>query len=76
MRQYNIVNVRDTYLINLRKGYTMLYEVYLAMPNGKIYLAKVFNTEKDAKLWIQIRRSLDKRHNTKYKKSYWIEETL
>ena len=54
----------------------MLYEVYLAMPNGKIYLAKIFNTEKDAKLWIQIRRSLDKRHNTKYKKSYWIEETL
>jgi hypothetical protein len=54
----------------------MLYEVYLAMPNGKIYLAKTFETEKEAKLWIQIRRSLDKRHNSKYKKSYWIEETL
>jgi len=63
-------------LINLRKGYTMLYEVYLAMPNGKIYLAKTFETEKEAKLWIQIRRSLDKRHNSKYKKSYWIEEIL
>lgn len=54
----------------------MLYEVYLAMPNEKIYLAKVFDNEKDAKLWIQIRRSLDKRYKTKYKKSYWIEETL
>ena len=54
----------------------MLYEVYLAMSTGKIYLAKVFDNEQDAKLWIEIRRSLDKRYGTKYKKSYWIEETL